>query len=63
MMILRCSRLSRSVQYESVSLTNPLKHLLTRQALLLSFAAWQAGELANYSLADLGQHSSRKCSD
>jgi hypothetical protein len=33
MMILRYSRLDRSVQYESVSLTKPLKHVLTRQAL------------------------------
>jgi hypothetical protein len=32
MMILRYSRLHRCVQYESASLTKPLKHLLTRQA-------------------------------
>jgi hypothetical protein len=34
-MILRYSRLHRCVQYESVSLTKPLKHLLTRLVLSL----------------------------
>ena len=38
-MILRYSRLHRRVQYESVSLTNPLKHLLTRQVLSSNLGA------------------------